>query len=113
MKSEEFSSSDHDGIIAKIVARGKEVLPAGSRLWLYGSRARGDFRADSDWDLLLLLDKEVISERDHELYSYPLFELGWEIDAQIHPMMFTKKEWERRRLTPLYDNISRDGIELC
>ena len=113
MKIEELSSSEHAGIIAKIVARGKEVLPAGSLLCLYGSRARGDYRADSDWDLLLLLDKEVINERDHEKYSYPLFELGWEIGAQIHPMMFTKKEWERRRMTPLYDNISREGIVLC
>lgn len=33
------------------------VLPKGSRLYLYGSRARGDYHEDSDWDLLLLLDK--------------------------------------------------------
>lgn len=26
---------------------------------LYGSRARGDYREDSDWDILVLTDKEV------------------------------------------------------
>ena len=33
------------------------VLPKGSTLYLYGSRARGDYHEDSDWDLLVLLDK--------------------------------------------------------
>jgi predicted nucleotidyltransferase len=31
------------------------VLPKGSTLYLYGSRARGDYHDDSDWDLLILL----------------------------------------------------------
>ena len=33
------------------------VLPKGSTLYLYGSRARGDYHENSDWDLLVLLDK--------------------------------------------------------
>ena len=33
------------------------VLTKGSTLYLYGSRARGDYHEDSDWDLLVLLDK--------------------------------------------------------
>lgn len=33
----------------------ENLLPRGSRVALYGSRARGDFREDSDWDLHILI----------------------------------------------------------
>lgn len=32
-------------------------LPKGGRVLLYGSRARGDAKDDSDWDLLLILER--------------------------------------------------------
>lgn len=30
-----------------------------SAIWLFGSRARGDFRPDSDWDLVVALPDDV------------------------------------------------------
>ena len=42
-------------------------------LFLYGSQARDEARPDSDWDILLLLDKEQLAEVDHDKYVYPLF----------------------------------------
>ena len=44
-------------VIESIREVASSVLPQGSKLYLYGSRARGDAHEDSDWDLLLLLDK--------------------------------------------------------
>lgn len=40
---------------------------------LYGSRARGDARHDSDWDFLILLDGEVDSDRTLKV-RYQLYE---------------------------------------
>ena len=41
-------------VLDKITRLGKQVLPKGGHLWLYGSRARGDAHKGSDWDLLVL-----------------------------------------------------------
>ena len=43
----------HSQVIDNIKEVAKKVLPKGSALYLYGSRARGDYHEGSDWDLLL------------------------------------------------------------
>ena len=35
-----------------------QVMPTGARVVLLGSQVRNDAREDSDWDILILLDKE-------------------------------------------------------
>ena len=66
-----------DGVLESIRNTARRVLPVGSTLYLYGSHARGDFHPDSDWDLLLLLDKANIEKGDFEKYSYPFIEMGY------------------------------------
>ena len=41
------------------------VLPKGSTLYLYGSRARGDWNENSDWDLLVLLFQSMPKHLSH------------------------------------------------
>ncbi len=83
---------------------------AGAQAILFGSRARGDAREDSDWDVLILLDKERITQSDMDEISYPIRELGWTLNEMINPIMFTKKEWEKKSFTPFYKNVTREGI---
>lgn len=64
-----------------------QVMPTGARVVLLGSQVRNDAREDSDWDILILLDKEKLEEADHDKYVYPLFELDWKIDVEIHPII--------------------------
>ena len=45
-----------------------QVMPTGARVVLFGSQARNDAREDSDWDILILLDKEKLEEADHDNY---------------------------------------------
>ena len=87
------------------------VLPKGSSLWLYGSRARGDHHAGSDWDLLILLDKASITAADHD-YAYPFRELGWEIGEEISPHIYPREKWDTWTFLPFYKNVERDKIVL-
>ena len=34
------------------------IIPEGSKILLFGSRARGTERSDSDWDILVILNRE-------------------------------------------------------
>lgn len=88
-------------------------LPLGSYALLYGSRARGDAHPGSDWDILIVLDKEKLMPEDYDAISYPLRELGWELGEYINPVMYTVKEWEANKFTPFYHNVIDDAIRLA
>jgi len=89
----------------KRVAR--EVLPEHSKLYLYGSRARGDASEDSDWDLLILLDKPNITLDDFNV-AYPFREAGWDMGEEINPQVYSMDEWKRYSFTPFYKNVEHD-----
>ena len=95
-------------VINRLKELGKKILPEGASLWLYGSRARGDARPDSDYDLLKLLDKDKITSDDHDRYGYPLRESGWEIWAEINPHIYTRKDWMSWSYSPFYKNVETE-----
>lgn len=99
------------------VARGvkailAEVAPANGRALLFGSRARGDAKSDSDWDLLVLLDKERITAADMDEVAYPIRQLGWDLGEMVNPIMYTTREWHGKSGTPFYKNVMAEGIAL-
>jgi uncharacterized protein len=83
-----------------------------ARVLLYGSHARGDANPGSDWDILVILDKQKIEHSDYEKITYPLYELGWQEDELISVKLYTKTEWQRRSFTPFYKNVEQESIVL-
>ena len=80
---------------------------------LFGSRARGEATSDSDWDILILLNDLNVDINLEKEYREELFEVELETGEPISTFVFSKKDWEtKHRITPLYDNIKRDGIIL-
>lgn len=88
-------------------------LPVGGRALLFGSQARGDAHAGSDWDILVILNKEKLFPEDYDNVTYPLTTLGWDLGERINPIMYTAKEWEASRITPFYQNVNNDAIVLA
>jgi predicted nucleotidyltransferase len=79
---------------------------------LYGSRARGDERADSDWDILILTDYPVDLATE-EKFRDKLYDLELEIDEPLSVFIYSKNEWKKRqRITPFYRNVNKEGIAL-
>lgn len=99
---------DSRQVINNIKQVAAQVLPKGSLLYLYGSRARGDWHKGSDWDLLVLLDKPSLEREDFNKYSYPFVEMGWDIGEDIRPHAYTKNEWFNGPHAMFYYNVEED-----
>lgn len=81
-----------------------------AKIYLYGSRARGTMRPDSDWDLLILLNKDKITPDLEKSVTYPLYDLEFEIGEVISPIVYSEEEWRtKHKVTPFYANIMKEG----
>ena len=80
-------------------------------LILYGSRARGDNRPDSDIDLLILLDKEKVTIEDRKRIGNPIYRLELDCEIDISLAIFSKSTWESKHIvSPFNKNVIKDGI---
>ncbi len=79
---------------------------------LYGSRARGDERDDSDWDILILTDYPVNLQIERE-FRNKLYDLELETGESFSVFTYSRDDWQtKQRITPFYQNVSREGILL-
>ena len=98
---------EQEQVIQHIKELGEKILPEGASLWLYGSRARGDARPDSDYDLLILLDKDTVpAEVDSAAYDLCL--MGYDEGVEINPHIYPRKKWNSWSYSPFYKNVVQD-----
>ena len=101
-----------DEVLKSILKKAESIMPKDAKVILFGSRARRDAKADSDWDILVLLNKDKIDEQDHDSYTYPLWKLGWQINQMIHPIVYSMKDWQSKKSSPFYNNVEEEGVML-
>lgn len=99
-----------EGLIKRL---GAEILPKNARLLLFGSQARDEATPNSDWDLLILLDGEKVSNDDFDRWVFPFISLGWSLGVEINPLAYTYDEWRQRSITPFYKNVMKERVVLC
>lgn len=97
-------------IISLIKSKIKEKNP-NAEVILFGSHARGQSHADSDWDILILLDMPHVNHQIEKEYREALFDVELEIGEPISTFVYSKQDWESKYVvTPLYKNIKREGV---
>ena len=84
-----------------------------SEVYLYGSRAKGNAKKLSDWDLLILLNTPKVSFDLETRFLDEFYELELETNEIFSPLIYSKNEWNlKHSITPLYENIKKEGVKL-
>lgn len=86
---------------------------ASAKVYLYGSRAKGMQRVDSDWDILILLNIDKITPEIEYTITSLLYDLEFDTGQVISPIIYAENEWNQKySVTPFYQNVMQEGILL-
>lgn len=87
------------------------LIDSGAKVILFGSRARGDYRNNSDWDFLILT-RYTVTKDIRDMISDVLFEVELETNTVLTAIVQNIYSWEDYSETPIYKNIYSEGVEL-
>jgi uncharacterized protein len=102
--------NDNETIIKKV----KEIVhryDSYADIILFGSRARGDYHEESDWDFLILSSLPESEELKRKVRRDILEEIEWKTFEVIQTIWHNKQEWENEyAVTNIYESIKEEGI---
>ena len=103
---------NREALLERVKQTIREMEPD-AEIILYGSRAREDSRAQSDWDFLILLDGPVNDERVDKI-RHRLYEIEWESDEVLCCIVRSREEWNSPlwECMPFHQNVELEGIVL-
>jgi len=105
-------STDRTEILNQIKQTVKATDP-GAEVILFGSRARGDFNSESDWDLIVLLNKQTIDFIDKRKIRRNLFQVELDFGQPLSVFVYSSQEWHQtHRNTPFFQAIKKEGLQL-
>ena len=98
--------------ISRLIRNSIHLIDPKAEVILYGSRARGDERTDSDWDILILTDYSVDLQTER-IFRDKLYDLELETGESFSVFAYSKDDWTtKQRITPFYQNVTQEGIQL-
>jgi predicted nucleotidyltransferase len=85
----------------------------GAEVVLYGSAARGERGPESDYDVLVLVDRRL-SSREEDPVRAAIYRVGLEHDALVSVMFYAESEWDSTLVSasPYRRNVEREGVAL-
>ena len=106
--------TDRESYIANLISSRIKHQDPEAEVILFGSHARGQASEESDWDILILIDKPKKNRSVEESYRNEMFQLELELGEPISTFVYSKKDWENKYIfTPLYQNIKKEGVRLA
>jgi predicted nucleotidyltransferase len=105
-----------DPVLARLKAEIAALYgPRLKQVLLYGSRARGDHRADSDYDVLVVLEEPFDHWAEVKRLGRLSMDLTWETVDSDHPVVASIKPMTPEQFaarTGFLHNVRREGITL-
>ena len=84
-----------------------------AQAFLFGSRARGDNKPDSDWDILILVDKQIVTNDIEDKFRDVLYNIELESGQVISTFIYSKSFWlQTLKYSPIYKAVKKEGIRL-
>lgn len=109
------TSAPSDNHWTQIISLIRDTIRASeptAQIILYGSRARGDAREDSDWDVLAIINKPRLSLKDRSNIQYLEWDKGLELGQEINVFPYTRRQWEEAPPSLFKYNVMREGVVL-
>lgn len=97
--------------IPQLVSQAVRQIDPKAEVILFGSRARGDAHAGSDWDFLVLLPGKVSRAMKQGIRDR-LWEIELAEETLINSLIISKDEWQRKEGWPIHDNVEKEGIKI-
>jgi predicted nucleotidyltransferase len=82
-----------------------------AQIILFGSRARGDARKDSDWDILIVTDKQVEVDLQNNIHSR-MYDVELEYLQPVSTIILDRLHWSKMSITGFYENVMKEGVVL-
>jgi predicted nucleotidyltransferase len=80
---------------------------------LFGSRARGDSKPDSDWDILILINNQIVTSEIENKFRDVLYNIELESGQIISAFIYPRSFWDNTlKYSPLYKAVKKEGIKL-
>jgi len=83
-----------------------------TKIYLMGSRARGDFDSQSDYDLVVVVENSELNGLERNLLARKSL---WEIDAPVDVFVYTQAEFDalKNEMSSIPDTAIHEGLDLA
>ena len=99
-------------ILQEIKKAVMEVDPT-AEVVLFGSRARGDFHDESDWDVLVLTEMDETNKDFKKKIRDVLYGIELRVGQVISSVVCNKVFWSNKlNGSPLFQEVAKDGLSL-
>ena len=105
--TQQVASTEGDPVLSEVVRRLVEEFHP-QRVYLFGSRARGEAREDSDYDLMLVVEGRVGAGWDMERRAYNVLK-GLSISKDVVVMTSDYFDWMLGAAASLPSTVRREG----